>query len=134
MKPRRLFISHSWSHGAQYRRLVDLLKARPWFSHRNYSVPRNDPIHQTESAAALRGAIRRKIEPCHVVLVLAGVYATYSRWINVEVALAKELRKPIVAVAPWRNQRISAPVRAAADRVVAWNTESVVRPIGEVSR
>ena len=134
MRTHNLFISHSWSYGDQYARLVALLRERPWFSFRNYSVPRDDPVHTAGSERELRAAIYRQMRPCHVVLVLAGVYATYSKWITVEVALAMEFDKPIVAVAPWGSQRISAVVREAADALVGWNTESVVGAIREVSR
>ena len=134
MRTHNLFISHSWNYGDQYARLVGLLRERPWFSFRNYSVPRDDPVHTAGSERELRAAIYRQMRPCHVVLVLAGVYATYSKWITVEVALAMEFDKPIVAVAPWGSQRISAVVREAADALVGWNTESVVGAIREVSR
>ena len=74
--------------------------------------------------------------PCHVILILAGVYATYSEWINIEIDLA--LRgfvnaKPIVAIRPWGSERISEPVRQAADRIVGWNTESVVGAIRDLT-
>ena len=72
---------------------------------------------------------------CHVVLILAGVYATYSKWINIEIDLAKEgftHAKPIIAIRPWGNERISERVQLAADRVVGWNTESVVGAIRDL--
>ncbi len=72
---------------------------------------------------------------CQVVLILAGVYATYSKWINIEIDLATHLftnPKPIVAIKPWGSQRISSPVSLAADRIVGWNTESIVKAIREL--
>lgn len=129
MKTHNLFISHSWTYGDQYARLVALLEGRPWFLFLNYSVPRDDPVHTAGTEMELRAAIYRQMRPCHVVLVLAGVYATYSKWITVELALAMEFNKPIVAVAPWGSQRISAVVREVADELVGWNTESIVRAI-----
>ena len=47
---------------------------------------------------------------CHAVIILAGVYATYSKWINIEIDLAEEgftYAKPIIAIRPWGSQRIS---------------------------
>ena len=89
MRTHNLFISHSWSHSDSYDKLAGLLDARPYFAYRNYSVPRDDPIHDARSIAALRTAIKGKLSPCGVVLILAGVYATYSKWINVEIDLAQ---------------------------------------------
>lgn len=130
-----LFISHSWSYSDQYGRLIRLLDNRGYFRYRNYSVPPNDPIHSAATDAALRRAIQNHMQPCQVILVLAGVYATYSKWISIELELAQRgfaTPKPIIAIAPWGSDRISAPVRRAADKVVGWNTESVERAIREL--
>lgn len=132
MRTFNLFISHSWNYSNQYMGLVTLLENRDYFRFRNYSVPMNDPIHTTGSVVELRDAIRRKMAPCSVVLILAGVYATYSKWINEEIDLAKEgfyVPKPIVAVAPWGSKHTSVRVTEAADKIVRWNTESIVRAI-----
>ena len=136
MKTYNLFISHSWTYGNQYDRLLELLRGRPYFRFRNYSVPRYSPIPGAHTDAALRQAIRNQMASCHVILILAGVYATYSKWINVELSLALtgfENRKPIIAVAPWGNRRVSKMVAAWADRVVGWNTESVVGAIRDLA-
>ena len=73
---------------------------------------------------------------CHVVIILAGVYATYSKWINIEINLAKNgfaQAKPVIAIKPRGNERISEPVSRAADRIVGWSTESVVKAIRELA-
>ena len=136
MKTHHLFISHSWTYTDAYERLVGLLDARPYFLFKDYSVPRDDPIHNVRTIAGLRAAIRQQMAPCGVVLILAGVYATYSKWIDEEVNLAQSgfLRpKPIVAIKPWGNVRMSQPVRDAATRVVGWNTNSVVTAIRDLA-
>lgn len=136
MRTFHLFISHSWAYGRGYNGLVALLRQRPYFDFKDYSVPRDDPIHDAPNAALLREAIRTRMSPCSVVLVLAGVYATYSRWIDEEIELAKQgftSSKPIVAIEPWGSERTSARVKHAADRIVKWNTESIVEAIREVA-
>lgn len=136
MRTHHLFISHSWAYSDAYERLVGLLNKRPYFRFKDYSVPRYDPIHDARSIAALRAAIRRRMAPCGVVLILAGVYATYSRWIDEEIALAQKgfrSPKPIVAIRPRGNRRMSKPVMQAADRVVRWNKDSIVSAIREVA-
>ena len=136
MKTYNLFISHSWNYTDAYDRLTNLLSERGYFAFRDYSVPRDDPIHGAGTDAQLRQAIRNQMTPCHVVLILAGVYATYSKWINIEIDLAEEgftHAKPIVAIRPWGSERISERVRLAADRIVGWNTESVVGAIRDLA-
>ena len=135
MRTHHLFISHSWTYGNQYNNLVELLEARPYFRFKNYSVPRDDPIHNAP-VAALRKAIQRKMAPTGAVIILAGVYATYSKWINEEIGLAVcgfAVRKSIIAIEPWGSERTSTRVKNAADRVVGWNTESVVKAIRELA-
>ena len=134
VKPRYLFISHSWTYGSAYDGLVTLLKEAPRFEYRDYSVPEDDPVHNAPTDTALRRAIRQKMSPCQVVIVIAGVYATYSKWINIELDLAKShFDKPILAVKPWASKRTSAVVRDAADLMVSWNTKSIVNAIRQLA-
>ena len=136
MKTHNLFISHSWTYSDSYGKLVDLLRRRTYFAFKDYSVPRDDPIHNAATDAALRKAILNQMAPCSVVLILASVYATYSKWINKEIDLAESgfiLPKPIVAIEPWASERTSTRVKVAADRIVKWNTDSIVHAIRELA-
>ena len=99
-------------------------------------MPSYDPIQAANNDIQLRAAIRNQMGPCHVVVVLAGVYASYSKWINIEIDLALnrfQRPKPIIAVEPWASQRTSVIVRQSADRIVGWNTESVVKAIRDLA-
>ncbi|NQW21739.1 MAG: TIR domain-containing protein [Chloroflexi bacterium] len=129
---KQLFISHSWAYSDSYERLVSLLDKRAYFVWKDFSVPKNDPIHTSGSDAALRSAIVARVQLCHVVLIMAGVYSTYSKWINIEINVAQHAfvkPKPIVAIQPWGAERTSSVVKAAATRLVGWNTESIVSAI-----
>ena len=134
VKDRNLFISHSWSYGDAYDRLCGLLNAAAYFRYKNYSVPRHDPIHDAPNQQQLRAAIRQQMSSCQVVIIVAGVYATYSKWINIEISLAKQdFSKPILAVRPWASKRTSTVVQDAADLIVGWNTKSIVQGIRQLS-
>ena len=133
LKSRSLFISHSWSYGDTYEKLVSLLNAAPNFQYKNYSVPKDDPVHNAPNAEALYKAIKNQMVFCGVVLIMAGKYATYSKWIQREIQIAKkDYRKPIVAIRPWANEQVSSVVSDAADRLVGWNTSSIVSAIREL--
>jgi hypothetical protein len=126
-----LFISHSWTYEQQYNNLVDLLDQSN-LDYKNFSVPKDDPIHTNGTNVELRSAITEKIRNCHVVLVLAGVYSTYSKWINIEIEVAKKSfnwKKPVIAIEPWGSERTSQHVRGNADEIVGWNTNSIVSAI-----
>ena len=132
MKTYNLFISHSWRYGDHYDNLINLLKKRTYFSYKDHSVPKDDPVHDADNAAELEKAIKNHMHSCHVVLVMAGVYSTYSKWINIEIDLAKKgfsSAKPLIAIKPWGNTNVSSVVREAAVEIVNWNTESIVDAI-----
>lgn len=124
-----IFISHSWTYSDAYDRLVDLLDAYPLFYYNNHSIPKDDPIHNAPYEYMLKAAIKNKMCCADCVLILAGVYSSYSKWINIEIELAKEMGKKIIAIEPWGAQKTSAVVKQAADEIVGWNTSSVVKAI-----
>ena len=134
MKTYNLFISHSWAYTDSYEKLVNLLDNKPYFDYRNYSVPKDDPVHTYGTDYELYEAIKRQMSPTHVIVILAGIYATYSKWINNEIKIAQtefQTPKPILAIEPWGSERTSTVVKKAADKVVKWNTESIVSAIRE---
>lgn len=124
-----LFISHSWNYSDTYDGLVKLLNAKPYFDYKNYSIPKNDPIHNAPYDYQLKAAIRNQMQHASCVLILAGVYSSYSKWINIEIQLAQEMGKKIIAIEPWGAERTSIVVKNAADETVRWNTDSIVRAI-----
>lgn len=132
MKTYNLFISHSWSHADAYEKLKNLLDKRSYFSYVDYSIPKDDPVHTRGTDKELYEAILNKMRPCHVVLIMAGVYSTYSKWINKEIQAAEKgflNAKPIIGVKPWAQTNVSGVVAQNADTLVGWNTESIVDAI-----
>ena len=124
-----LFISHSWTYSDTYESLVSILDDVPNFRYRNYSVPKNDPIHNAKNDFQLKTAIRNQMQYASCVLVLAGVYSTYSKWINIELELAKEMGKEIIAIEPWGAEHTSLKVKNCADKIVKWQGVSIVKAI-----
>ena len=67
---------------------------------------------------------------------MAGVYSSYSKWIDKEITISKKefsFNKPILAIEPWGAQKTSKVVTDAADLTVAWNTESIISGIRQIS-
>lgn len=124
-----LFISHSWNYRDTYERLVNLLNEASGFYYKNYSVPKDNPIHNAKNDYQLKQAIKNQMQHASCVLVLAGVYSTYSKWINIEIELAQEMGKKIIAIEPWGAQNTSIVVKKSADEIVRWNTTSIVNAI-----
>ena len=124
-----LFISHSWKYSIWYEGLINLLNKKQNFSYKNYSVPKDDPIHNAPYTYQLKEAIRRQIQPANCVLILVGVYSSYIKLINIEIELAKGMNKKIIAIQPFGAERTSKVVKDAADVIVGWNTDSIVNAI-----
>jgi hypothetical protein len=66
-------------------------------------------------------------------VILAGVYSTYSEWINKEIEIAKVYSKPIVAIEPWASEKTSKVVKDNADVIVKWQSSSIVQAIRNYS-
>ena len=79
-----IFISHSWSYSDHYDRLLGLSNQNPYFYYRNYSVPKDDPIHNAPNSQLLREAIKRQIQPASCVLILASSISIFIHLLYVE--------------------------------------------------
>lgn len=130
MKTYNIFISHSWDYSDEYDRFVDLIKNRSYFDFRNHSVPKELP-KDTSTDAELREALRRQISGTHVVIILAGMYVNYRKWIKEEIKIAQDMGKPMIGIIPWGQQRTPQEVQDAVKDMVGWNTESIINAIRE---
>lgn len=125
MNKPRLFISHSWRYD-DYENLTNLLNNRGYFDYQESSVPSSDPL--TGSSRQIWEAIENKIRWAQVILLTAGVYATYSGSIKQEIEFAKSLNKPVIAIVPLGNERTSALCNYASE-TVSWRADSIVDAI-----
>lgn len=133
-----VFISHAWSYSGHYDTLADWIFNGNWSSgqasldFRNYSVPKDDPIHNANNDAQLKQALFNQISLSHVIVIPTGMYASYSKWIQKEIDGAAGYSKPILAVNPWGALRTSSDVSSVATKIVGWNKQSVVDGIWEL--
>lgn len=135
-KTYNIFISHSWSYSTNYEEVIKLLEKDSNFNFKDYSVPKDNPIHNAPTNQKLYEAIKEQISHASVVIILAGVYSTYSEWINKEIKISKQefaTPKKIIAVQPWGSEKTSSVVKEAADRIVGWNSSSIIKAIKELS-
>jgi len=126
----RIFISHSWKYSDAYKKVMALLDDQN-LNYYNHSVPMDDPIHTNGTDEQLYEAIKNKISGTSCVLILAGVYSTYSDWINKEIEISKAFGKPIIAIEPWGAEKTSKIVRDNATVIVKWQGSSIANAIKE---
>ena len=133
-----VFISHSWSYSEHYNKLREWIFLTPWkhretpIEFRDVSIPKDIPIHNASSAAALRQAIFGRIQQAHVVVIPTGMYANYSNWIQAEIDGAQNFVKPILAVNLWGSERKSSVVLTASAKTVGWTADGVVSGVWDL--
>lgn len=120
-----ILISHSWDYDYHYRTIKGWLDTTPYFYWTDYSVPLSHPL-DVHSKNELRQKLRNRISLCSCVIILSGMYVSYSEWIDYEIDTAVALGKPIIGVRPWGQERIPVKVQNNADVLVGWNSSSVV--------
>lgn len=132
LKRYRLFASHAWHRSEDYERVFEFLDGAPNFIYSNYSVP-VDSAFERMNTEQLKDQIRTQIKPVQCVIILAGLYVSYSSWINFEIEYANSLGKPIIGIKPWGAERMPTAVQYASNTIVGWNTSSIVDAIREYS-
>jgi hypothetical protein len=131
-KTYNLFISHAWGYTKGYNRLVELLNEASNFRWKNYSAPRADPAADPKTQVGkqtLVDELKDQIRPVHVVLIMGGMYANHSEWIQREIDIAVDWKKPIIGLRPWGSERTPSAVSNAANEMVGWTTDSIVSAI-----
>lgn len=138
LKTYDLFISHAWKYGDDYENLINLLDNAPNFKFRNYSAPEDKPLKNLDSTdpqtvKEIKDAITRKIRPANVVLVIAGMYYNYRKWMQYEMDEAVRLNKPIIAIYPYGSIKMPEELSSISIANVRWNTDSIVQAIRDHS-
>ena len=74
-----VFISHSWAYSGHYDTLADWIFKKKWRQGQasldlcDFSVPKNNPIHNASTDRALREAIYNQILRCRVIVIPLGM-------------------------------------------------------------
>lgn len=130
-----IFISHAWKYTEHYKQIVQWLneaQSEGTLDWKNYSVPEHDPLLDPNSSSGkstLKNELKGQIKPASVVLVLAGMYVSYSDWIDFEIDTAVDYNKYIIGIEPWGQERIPSKVSINANVMVGWNKNSVINAI-----
>ena len=132
LKTYDLFLSHAWRYNNDYYRLEKMLNDASLFYWRNYSVPEHSPLIDPSTPAGKRtltNELDQQVRPTNCVIILAGMYAAHSDWIEKEIQLANNYNKPIIGVKPWGQQRVPLIVQNNASEIVGWNTSTIISAI-----
>jgi hypothetical protein len=129
LKNRTIFISHAWKYDEHYHTLVKWFNEEPNFSWSNCSVPSHDALPD-KTSKGLSAGMTRQISPAQIVIILGGMYAAHSAWIEYEISEAQRMGKVIIGVRPWGQERVPVIVQnASICEPVGWNRSSVIEAV-----
>ena len=135
MKTYNIFVSHAWNYSEDYNKVIewfDKAKADKRLDYKNYSDPKDDPIVDPDEETKkkrMKEKLRNQIRPSSIVIVISGMYVVYSEWIGFEIDSAVEMKKYIIGLKPWGQERVPTKVSENADVMVGWNYESLISAI-----
>lgn len=129
LKNRMIFISHAWTYNEHYWTLVKWFNEEANFSWSNCSVPSHDALPD-KTSKGLSAGMSRQISPAQIVLVLGGMYAAQSAWVEYEIKEAQRMNKTIIGIRPWDQQRVPQIVQdASVCDLIGWNRASVISAV-----
>jgi hypothetical protein len=125
-KKPRIFVSHSWSHNADYDKLIKAFK-RLNFNFYNHSIPEYK-AQNLKTGREIEDKIKNQLFYSRCLLVFGGNYAE-KYWIKKEVEIAKKLQKKVIVVRPWNTKQIPNYLRESADSIVDFKPKEIIKLI-----
>ena len=120
-----IFLSHSWVEQDGVERITSLLESYRIktgdFSYEYYSVSKDDPSQFLPSNKALQQSIEEKMKHCGCLVILAGVFAEFKRFINLELDAAKAMNIPVIVVEAADPKYTSHQEKRAAVAKIGWS-------------
>lgn len=134
-----IFLSYSWLPDDGTERIYGLLENHRGrndkeFNYELFSVSKDDPVQFIPSKKALIAAIEEKMSTCKCLLVLAGVFQEYKRWLDIELDTAKKLKIPVVLVEAASAKHTAPKEKRMATKIVKWDFTEVGKAITEVCK
>lgn len=124
LKNYRLLISHSWKYPKHYETIKRWLDDSVNFKWSNHSISADNP-YDSSTDRELKEKLTRQINGCSAVIVVAGMYTNYSKWIDYEIDEALRLNKPIIGLRPWGSERTPIKISTNATILVNWSSSGL---------
>ena len=120
------FASHSWTHSHRRDGLHAILQ--PWrrgVDFQDYSISRQHPLN-TDTDPELARELRDIIASMDALLIMAGMYANNSPWMQFEIDMAFAFSVPIIPILANGQERVPRlPTRLATIQPVRWRGDSI---------
>lgn len=120
------FASHSWTHSHRRGALHAILQ--PWargLDFQDHSISRMHPLN-TDTDPELARELRDTIAGMDALLIMAGMYANNSTWMQFEIDMAFAFNVPIIPILTNGQERVPrVPTRLATFQPVRWRGDSI---------
>ncbi|MBC6298090.1 TIR domain-containing protein [Listeria sp. FSL L7-1517] len=128
LKNYKLLISHSWNYTYHYDTIKKWLDSSSLFRWANHSISANNP-YDSSTDKELKEKLTRQISGCSVIIVVAGMYSNYSKWIDYEIDEAVRMNKPIIGLKPWGSERTPLKITNNATVLVNWSSSGLLNAV-----
>jgi len=118
-----LFISQLDESTYEYDKFIGKLNSAEDFEYKNHSIP----------GKTSNKDLKDQIGSVDVVVILSGFYSANKDLIEREIAIARELEKPIVIIRPYGMENVPGSIEEAANEVIGWNAGCIIDSIVESS-
>ena len=133
-----IFLSYSWAEQDGNERITSLMEnyrlANEEFAYEYYTVSKDDPVQFLPSNKALANAIVTQMQKCSCVIILAGVFEEFKRWINLELDTAKKLKIPVILVEAVNPKHTNYREKRAAVATVKWDFKELGDTIVKIAK
>src|SRR5262249_39340294 len=82
-----------------------------------------------ENTSELQKLLRDQMRPANAFVILGGMYAAHSGWIEFEVEFARQIGRPIIGVYPHGSVRMPLLISNSTTEMVGWTAGSIVSAI-----
>lgn len=121
-----IFISHVFGYQEHYNSVVEAINNSN-VSWKNYSIS-EDNLVDSNLTTVIKHKIENNIKCSSNVIVISGIYASHSDWIEWEFNKAIQHNKEIIAIKPWGNVNLPAFISNSTYdklKIIGWNTSRI---------
>ncbi|HSO26287.1 MAG TPA: TIR domain-containing protein [Methanobacteriaceae archaeon] len=126
LKTYQLFITRVSETDEEYGRFTGRLNDTYDFNYENHS---NNVLSGKSDKEELKNALKDTINKVEMVIILAGLYPTYSNMIMAVLELAQALEKPVLLIRPYGMEDVPKELEEASNGVIGWSASCIAGAI-----
>lgn len=127
----RVFISHCWEYGNDYRTLVRWLSEELLFRWKDLSVSDQAPMREDKT---FEKRLRKRLTQADIMIIVVGMEISHRYWMSLEIKWARICGVPLWGVMPNGLSRVPKVVQDAKCPIVGWRRDSIIPAVRLLAR